>query len=32
VIVLACAFLVTLVGAVVIRFSFRRHKKIGDPS
>jgi hypothetical protein len=32
VIVLACAFLVTAFGAVVIRFAYRRNKKIGDPS
>lgn len=30
--VLACAFLVTAVGATVIRFAYRRNKKIGDPS
>lgn len=31
-IVLACAFLVVAVGAMVIRFAYRRNKKIGDPS
>jgi hypothetical protein len=31
-IVLACAFLVTAVGAVVIRLVYRRNRKIGDPS
>ena len=31
-IVLASAFLVTALGAVLIRFAYRRNKKIGDPS
>jgi hypothetical protein len=32
VIVLACAFLVTTLGALMIRVGYRRKKKIGDPS